>query len=176
MILPVPTFWPPQVPLYQTQEFPAAKFPPWTESVKFWPGQICVAEGIIAVGSVELWLTVTDTLTQDPWEQVLSILAKYCVEVVGDTDKVDPVPIEAPDPQPPSYQTYCAPAPREPPCILKVVDAEAHKVDAEALAPVGSVEAFSTVTVTVFEFKSPQESVFKTLLKQEVWAIPNKGS
>ena len=83
---------------------------------------------------------------------------------------VDELAIKVP-PQDPAYNSHCAPAPKDPPFTVKsTVPPGEHIVLVDAVRLPGLVELFSTVTVTVFEKKSPHaEDIF--LLKHVVCVI-----
>ena len=69
--------------------------------------------------------------------------------VAGLTLIVVPLPIEEPLPQPPAYHFQEAPVPNDPPTTLMFVLLPMQIVGDAAVAPVGSVEAVLTVTVTL---------------------------
>jgi hypothetical protein len=68
---------------------------------------------------------------------------------VGDTKRVEPVPIDDPVQLEFVYHFHDAPAPSDPPTTLSVLDEPAVIAVGEAVAPVGAVDVALTVTVAL---------------------------
>ena len=75
---------------------------------------------------------------------------------VGVTVIDGPVPIEAPLPHPPAYHFHEAFVPNAPPVTVISVLCPKQRIGETAVAPVGFVDGFLTVTVTDAQIEFPQ--------------------
>ena len=107
--------------MYHFQEAFVPNDTPVTLRLVLAPLQIVdwVAEAL--VGAVDRVFTVTTTDAQVVLLQSPSALTKYVVVTDGVTVIDDPLPIEAPLPQPPAYHFHEAFVPNEPPVTLRSV-------------------------------------------------------
>jgi hypothetical protein len=81
---------------------------------------------------------------------------------VGVTVIDGPVPIEAPLPHPPAYHFHEAFVPNEPPVTERPVLCPKQRIAETAVAPVGFVDGFFTVTVTDAQTVFPQSPSART--------------
>jgi hypothetical protein len=81
-----------------------------------------------------------------------SARTKYTVVTDGETERDEPVPMEAPFPHPPAYQTQLAPFPKEPPLTERVLFPLPQRIGADGEAEEGSTDGVFMVTVMEAQF------------------------
>lgn len=143
-LVPVPTYVPPQLPLYHFQTAPAPKLPPDKDNVVEAPLQMVEDVAEIDTAGNDVSLTFMVVVTQAVVLHVPSARTKYAVFEVGETVILEPLPNNVP-PQVPLYHFQVAPVPSVPPCTLRTDDFPLHIRFADAFIALAGIEVSRTV-------------------------------
>ena len=124
IVVSLPSYIPPQLPLYHFHPAPIPSDPPDNNKVEDEPGHISDGVPVACTAAVELVFIVINVLIQFVVLHVPSPLTQYTVFITGFTPKLLPVPRDVP-PHEPENQCHVPPAPNKPPVTSnKVVDPE----------------------------------------------------